>query len=177
VVLHGEHVRLRPLQEQDLEAFCKWYSDGQVTGFLGMKPLSRDPAKTMFNESLNDPNGVYFGMIKKDDERIIGYVFLAHILKGHKVAREFGIVIGDKKSWGHGYGSEATKLMLEYGFKQLKLHRIELIVLASNERALRMYRNQGFVQEGIQREARLVDDKWHDAISFGILEQEYVRAH
>jgi len=177
LVLQGEHVQLRPLQEQDFEAFCAWYSDDQVTGFLGMKPLSRDKAKTMFNQLLNDPNGVYFGIIKKDDERIIGYVFLAHILKSHKVAREFGIVIGDKKFWGHGYGSETTKLMLEYGFKQLRLHRIELIVLDSNERALHMYRNQGFVEEGIQREARLVEDKWHDVISLGILEKEYMRAH
>jgi len=46
-----------------------------------MKPLSRDKAKTMFNQLLNDPNGVYFGIIKKDDEEIIGYVFLAHIMK------------------------------------------------------------------------------------------------
>jgi len=67
--------------------------------------------------------------------------------------------------------------MLEYGFKQLKLHRIELIVLDSNERALHMYRNQGFVEEGIQREARLVADKWHDVILLGILEKEYMHAH
>jgi RimJ/RimL family protein N-acetyltransferase len=100
-----------------------------------MKPLSGDKAKIMFNQLLNEQNGVYFSIIKKDNEGIIGYVLLAHILKSHKVAREFGIVIGDKKLWGHGYGSEATKLILEYGFKNLKLHRIELLVLDSNERA------------------------------------------
>lgn len=131
----------------------------------------------MFHQLLNDPNGVYRGIVKKDDERIIGYVFLAHILRSHRVAREFGIVIGDKKLWGHGYGSETTKLMLEYGFKQLKLHRIELIVLDSNERALHMYRNLGFVEEGVQREARLIEDKWHDVISLGILEKEYMHTH
>jgi RimJ/RimL family protein N-acetyltransferase len=138
-----------------------------------MEPLSRDKAKIMFNQLLNEPNGVYFGIIKKDNEGIIGYVFLAHILKSHKIAREFGIVIGDRKLWGHGYGSEATKLMLEYGFKHLKLHRIELLVLDSNKRALRMYRSQGFVQEETQREARLIEDKWCDVILLAVLEKEY----
>jgi RimJ/RimL family protein N-acetyltransferase len=173
LILEGEHVHLRPLQKQDFEAFCAWYGDDQVTRLLGMEPLSKDKAKIMFNQLLNDQNGVYFGIIKKDNEGIIGYVFLAYILKSHKVAREFGIVISDKKLWGHGYGSEATRLMLEYGFKHLKLHRIELLVLDSNERALHVYRNQGFVQEGIQREARLIEDKWHNVILLGILQKEY----
>jgi len=37
-----------------------------------------------------------------------------------------------------------------------------------------MYRRKGFVKEGIQREAHLVEDKWHDVISLGILEKEYM---
>ena len=123
VILNGERIYLRPLQESDLIEFCEWYSDDQVTKFLGMKPLSEEKAKAMLNQLLNDPNGVYFGIIKKDEERIIGYVFLAHILKSHRVARELGIVIGNKNLWGHGYGREATNLLLEYGFKKLKLHR------------------------------------------------------
>ena len=172
-VLEGERVYLRPLQESDVEAFSLWYRDGQVTRFLGMKPLSRDTAKALFDQLLNDPNGIYFGIIKKREERIIGYVFLAHILKSHRVAREFGIVIGDKNLWGHGYGSEATKLILDYGFKHLKLHRIQLIVLDFNERARYMYQKLGFIEEGIQREALLVNAKWHNVIMMGILEKEF----
>jgi RimJ/RimL family protein N-acetyltransferase len=60
--------------------------------------------------------------------------------------------------------------------KNLKLHRIELIVLDLNEKALQRYRGQGFVEEGIQIEARLIEDKWHDIISMGILEKEYMRS-
>jgi RimJ/RimL family protein N-acetyltransferase len=122
---------------------------------------------------LNDLNGVYFGIIKKDEKRIIGYVFLAHILISHRVAREFGIVVGDKKLWGTGFGSEATKLLLEYGFKHLKLHRVELIALDFNKRAQHMYRKMGFVKEGTQREARLVKGKWHNVVTMSMLEQEF----
>lgn len=75
--------------------------------------------------------------------------------------------------WGRGYGSEATKLMLEYGFKNLKLHRIQLIVLDLNERAQQVYRKMGFVEEGIQREALLINNKWHNVVLMGILENEF----
>ena len=85
-----------------------------------------------------------------------------------------GIVIGDKDPCGHGYGSEATKLMLEYGFRKLGLHRIELLVLDFNQRARYMYKKSGFAQEGTLREARLVDGNWHDIILMSVLEREKI---
>lgn len=86
--------------------------------------------------------------------------------------KEFGIVI-DETCWGRGYGSDGTRLLLTYGFQQLKLHRIELLVLDDNDRARRMYRNLGFVDEGIRREACLIDGEWHDVIMMGLLETEW----
>jgi len=170
--LQGECIYIRPLQASDFEELCVWYGDDQVTRFLGMKSLSMDKAKILFDQMLNDKNGVYFGIIKKGDKRIIGYVFLSQILRGRRVAREFGIVVGDKNLWGQRYGSEAAKLMLEYGFEHLKLHRIELLVLDFNERAQHMHRKLGFVEEGVQKEARLVNDKWHDVIVMAKLEKQ-----
>jgi len=171
-IIEGERIYLRPLQELNSEDFCAWFSDKGVTRFLGMEPLSRDEARALFNRLLNDPKGVYFAIIRKGEERAIGYVFLADILESHKVAREFGIVIGDKSLWGHGYGSEAIRLVIGYGFKRLKLHRIQLIVLDFNKRARHAYRKVGFVEEGVQREGLLVGGRWHDVIMMGMLKRE-----
>lgn len=110
MILDGENVYLKVLTESDVDDFCVWYSDGQVTRFIGVKPLPRSVAKTFFNRMLTESNGVYCGIFKKNEDRIIGYVFLTDILKSHRVAREFGIVIGEKNLWGCGYGSESTKL-------------------------------------------------------------------
>ena len=173
LILGGEHIDLRPLKEEDFEDFCVWYNDEEITRHLGMKPLSRNKAKLQFNQLLNDQNGVYFGIIKKDEGRVIGYVFLTDILKSHRVAQEFGIVIGDRNLWGRGYGSEAIKLILKYGFKHLKLHGIQLKVLDFNKRAQHLYRKLGFAEEGSQREARLVDGKWHNVLLMGMLEKEF----
>jgi len=175
LVIGGERIYLRPLHESDLEDFYIWYKDSQVTKFLGMKPLTRGKARALLRRLLNDSNGVYFTIIKKDEKRTIGYVFLADILKSHKVALELGIVIGDKDLWGQRYGSEAIKLAIGYGFKRLKLHRIQLIVLDFNKRARHTYRKLGFVEEGVQREARLVGGRWHDVIMMGMLKKEYTK--
>ena len=138
-----------------------------------MKPLSRDRAEARFNQIISKPEGEYFWIAKKSNGSLLGYIFLTGILKIHRVARELGIVIGDPGDWGHGYGTEATQLVLDYGFNEMKLHRIELLVLDFNNRARRVYEKLGFVVEGVQREARLIDDKWCDVIQMSILEGEY----
>lgn len=66
LILDGGNIYLRLLQKPDVDDFCVWYSDGHVTRFIGMNPLSQDSVKTLFNWILTDPNGVYFSIIKKD---------------------------------------------------------------------------------------------------------------
>ena len=143
-----------------------------MTRYLGMRPLSRDQAEDSFRQLMAESDGEYFGIVKKSDGSLIGYIFLVGIMRSHRVARELGIVIGDEDDWGHGYGSEASRLILDYGFSKLGLHRVELLVLECNNRARRVYEKLGFVVEGLQREARLIDGKWHNVIQMGLLEGE-----
>jgi RimJ/RimL family protein N-acetyltransferase len=137
-----------------------------------MAPLSPSRAGELLDTYLAEKNSRYFAIQRHNDKAVIGYTFLAKISQRHRIAREFGIVI-DETCWGRGYGSDATRLLLTYGFQQLKLHRIELLVLDDNDRARRMYRNLGFVDEGIRREACLIDGEWHDVIMMGLLETEW----
>lgn len=175
-MIEGTKVSLRRLLESDLIGYCRWYGNPEVTSFLGMKPLSRDKAEASFNQIVSEPVGEYFGITKNSDGSLIGYIFLTGILKSHRVARELGIVIGDPEDWGHGYGTEATRLILDYGFRELNLHRVELLVLDYNQRARRVYEKLGFVFEGVQREARWIDDQWRDVIQMSLLEGELIEA-
>jgi RimJ/RimL family protein N-acetyltransferase len=78
------------------------------------------------------------------------------------------------RSLGKGFGTEATKRVLQFAFSDLKLHRVSLRVLADNERAIRAYRKCGFQVEGRERETAYIDGKWHDDLIMGLLEQEFV---
>lgn len=81
----------------------------------------------------------------------------------------FRIALAASRWFGHGYGTEATRAVLDYAFGTLGLHRVELEVYAFNPRAQRAYEKTGFVVEGRRRDALLWDGEWVDAVVMGCL--------
>lgn len=88
----------------------------------------------------------------------------------HRAAFSIGIFAPHRR--GMGLGREITRLVTRWGFVDLGLHRVELEVLATNERAIRCYRACGFVHEGTRREAELYPDGWHDFLVMGLLRDD-----
>ncbi|KAK1783501.1 acyl-CoA N-acyltransferase [Copromyces sp. CBS 386.78] len=74
---------------------------------------------------------------------------------------------------GQGYGGEATNWVLDWGFMRLGLHRIWLAAFGYNERAVKLYKKLGFVEEGREREAVLYERQWWDIVRLGMLEGEW----
>jgi RimJ/RimL family protein N-acetyltransferase len=103
---------------------------------------------------------------------VIGEIRLDRLdLRDRRASLAVGIE--DPRRLGMGLGTEAIGLVLEYAFKVLKLHRISVRVVAYNLRAIRAYEKCGFVLEGSEREAALVDGQWHDDVMMAILDREY----
>ena len=103
----------------------------------------------------------------------IGSVGL-RILPAHKNA-ELGIMIGDKRYWNKGYGSDAMRVILRYGFDRLQLHRIGLKVYSYNPRAYHVYKRFGFKKEGVGRQAILLRGRYYDDVHMGLLRSEWIR--
>lgn len=79
----------------------------------------------------------------------------------------------DPAKLGQGLGRRVVRLVLQHAFEALRLHRVDLRVLAYNVRAIRCYRSCGFVEEGREREAALVAGERHDDVIMGILSREF----
>lgn len=171
-IIFGRRVYLRSLQPSDVPAFFAWFSDVDITQHLGIRPVSSEQARKMLERFREARHGIYLGIVKKAGDKLIGYACLASIANTHRVAREFGIVIGDHTLWGRGYGYEAARLLLDYGFQRLSLHRVELQVLEFNDRARHLYRKLGFIEEGVKRKAHRHDRGWHDIVTMGMLRHE-----
>ncbi|KAL1875940.1 hypothetical protein VTK73DRAFT_9724 [Phialemonium thermophilum] len=90
----------------------------------------------------------------------------------HHRSLTVGLVLA-REFRGRGYGGEVMNWLLDWGFRRVGVHRIGLTTWSYNERALRLYRRIGFVEEGREREARFFDRQWYDIVHFGILEQEW----
>ncbi len=83
------------------------------------------------------------------------------------------IGFGNREHWGKGYGGEALRLLLDYAFGELNLHRVQLTVFAYNERAIALYEKLGFVREGVYREFLLRDGVRYDMYLYGLLRREW----
>jgi len=108
-----------------------------------------------------------------DAGRFIGHVRFHGKSAGDRRAN-LAIGIDDPAFLGQGYGAEAIRLALGHAFGQ-GLHRVSLRVLSNNLRAIACYRKCGFVEEGREREAALVDEAWQDDIVMGLLDREFAR--
>jgi RimJ/RimL family protein N-acetyltransferase len=171
--LEGERLYLRPLVVDDLDRCLRWINDPEILRFLGRKhPMSREMEQEWLAKQYKDERHTNFAIILKDGDRHIGNCGLDSADLWNRNA-SFGILIGEKDCWHQGYGPEAARLVLEFGFAELGFHRIYLTVFSFNERAQRAYAKTGFVHEGTRREDYYRHGEFHDTHIMSILESEW----
>jgi len=173
MILKGEKVILRPIKMSDAPRFVKWFNDPEVNKFMFIRKLTlpeerkyisrriKDRMKNTITLAIETEQGVHIGSVGIDD-----------INKSNRHAG-FGIIIGEKDYWSRGYGTEAGRLIINYAFKKLKLHRLDLDVYDYNPRAQRLYKKLGFKKEGIKREHNLYKGKFRKVIYMGLLDKEW----
>ncbi len=171
MILKGKKVVLRTIRLSDAGRFVKWLNDPEIHKFLQIrKRLTLRQEKKIIAGFLKQKNKNNFAIETKEGIHI-GSVSL-DVNKDHNHA-VFGIFIGEKNYWNQGLGSEASRLILNFGFKKLKLHRIELGVLEYNPRAIKVYKRLGFKREGIKREYIKFQGKYFDNFHMSILDREW----
>lgn len=178
-MLRGKLVLLRPVQKADITYFLEWFNDPEVIQYLGMYLPMTEMAEQKFIEDLGTSRATtdaFFVIeaIEGETSRPIGSTGLHRINnKDHNAI--FGIAIGDKEYWSKGFGTEAAKLLIKYGFDQLNLHRISSSAWSFNDRSIRMHIKLGFSEEGRRREIVYKNGDYCDEVTFGLLRKEWQR--
>ena len=171
--LIGERIYLAPIDLDNIDYYLKWLNDQEVTQFLNIRfPLNREAEQEHLERLVRESNNLILGIHLKEPDQLIGNVGL-HRLEQIDRRATFGIVIGDKEAWSKGYGTEATKLIVDHGFRALNLNRIELEVFEFNLRGMRCYEKVGFVHEGTRRQAVYRNGQYYDCIEMGLLRREW----
>jgi len=169
----GEKVYLRAVDVEDIDNFVAWLNDEEVRQYLSMSlPFNKTREKEFIDGLYKDDRNIILGIVLKEDNSLIGNIGLHKISSIHRNA-EIGIFIGDKRQWSKGYGTEALKLLIKYGFDQLNLHRIYLTVFDFNTRAMKAYEKVGFKKEGVYREHHYTNGKYCDVHFMSILKSEW----
>jgi len=131
--------------------------------------MSMDEATAWYEAVSSDANPLHWAV--EFEGYFIGTARLHQLNATDRRAR-YAVGLLDAGRLGMGLGAEVTQAILEYGFGELGLHRVDLRVLAYNTRAIRCYLRCGFVEEGREREAAYVSGAWHDDLIMGVLEHE-----
>jgi RimJ/RimL family protein N-acetyltransferase len=173
--LRGELVYLRPAEREDLPTFVRWFADGETTRHLKLRaPFSLAMEEQWFTDMVGRQGRTdyLFVVCRLTDDAPLGTAGL-HGLDLENGVAEFGINIGEKGEWNKGYGTDALHAICDFGFGELRLHRIELEVYAGNARARRSYEKVGFVLEGTMRERHFSEGRHEDVHLMALLREEW----
>ena len=170
--LVGDRIYLSPRNIEDAEIFTEWMNDFETSDYIGRSHmvLTAENEKKYFENSMNAEAS--FFIVTLEDDKLIGTISLEKIDHINRCAI-LGIFIGDKNYRNNGYGTEAIKLILEFGFKYLNLKNIKLDLMEFNERAMKCYKKCGFKEYGRRRKCRFINGKYYDLIEMDILDEEF----
>jgi RimJ/RimL family protein N-acetyltransferase len=174
--LVGEKVKLVPFEaERDSKIFARWRSNSEylrlMDGDIALL-FSIENIKKWMEDNENSDKFAFFIIKDKVDDTVIGEIGLSGFQGKHANAW-VGISIGDPENWGKGYGTDAMKVILHYGFGILNLNHVSLTVFEYNQRGVRSYEKAGFKLEGVQRQFLHRDGRRWDMYRMGILKSEW----
>lgn len=160
---------MRPITDADTDNIVRWRNSDHVRkNFIYQTLFTPESHRQWLREKVGTGLVEQFIIHSKDAGIDVGSVYLRDIDKTHRRA-EFGIFIGEESQRRRGIGSECIRLIVQYGFEKLHLHKIFLRVLAENEIARKSYEKAGFMQEAYLKDEVCIRGAYKDLILMRIL--------
>ena len=171
-IIEGQTVRLRPITFEDTVDIVRWRSDPDVWRFfLFREPFTPEMHENWLTNKVMTGQVIQYIIVDRESGKSTGSVYLRDIDYINESA-EFGIFIGEAHARNRGIGTETARIITDFGFHVLGLHRIFLRVLAGNEAARRSYEKASFKTEGIFRDFIKLDDEFTDMVFMARLNGE-----
>lgn len=150
-------------------AYHKRWAQTQPDSYFTVK-MQKEYLKSDVNLFYEERLLPFFIFEKDHPEKVIGRVSLFNIVGGGMQCATIGYHL-DEKAVGKGIMSEAVRAACAFGFKELKLHRIEAYVIPYNDRSLSVVRRAGFIQEGERKSYMHINGHWEDHLAFTLFEE------
>ncbi len=174
--LNSERIFLREFIESDWAGVHKYASQEIVSQYQVWEPNTKEDSKAFVNQVLIDksksPRRRYvYAVVLKETDELIG--------AGEINARDFSNKSGDiayiihPDYWGKGFATVVAKLLIDFGFETINLHRIFAYCNPNNLGSVKVLEKAGLTHEGRLRENLLMKDGWRDSLIYSILENEW----
>ena len=172
ITLKGSSIALGPIRKDLIPLYQTWMNQLETTRFLRMGVYSLENEESWYESVARGTDISYFTIYELPHYRPIGGVDLHSIDRVNRSA-ELGIMIGEPDARGKGYGTEAVKLICDWGFNALGLNNIMLLTFAWNIAGQKAYTRAGFREIGRRRQARWFAGQYWDDIYYDLLADEF----
>ncbi|MBD3214277.1 MAG: GNAT family N-acetyltransferase [Candidatus Lokiarchaeota archaeon] len=173
--IEGEDIDLTPTNSDHFEIYAKWTNSEKVRKFARNEvPRTIEEIKKWYEPQGEGPKEyISMEIWHKKDKKLIGLGGLNHINWYNRTANIF-MQIGELDYWSQGIGTEAAKLIVDYGFLELNLHKIYAGVLSKNVGSWSCAEKVGFIQEATLKEEAYVDGEYLDVKKYYLLKDEWL---
>jgi RimJ/RimL family protein N-acetyltransferase len=177
VRLTGHSVVLREWRTDDVRDVLRIVGDDRVTVWLSFASKTLDDAEQMVSDTLGRAtlrprDEYYLAVARPSDDRLIGFARLA---LGGVQAGKLGYAIACDE-WGNGFATDAVRTLVEFGFTELRLHRISAAIGPDNVASVAVAERLGFSREGRLRDHVHTNGAWRDSLLYSVLADEWSSA-
>ena len=164
-MLEGQRIRLRAFEAGDLDAEHAFVNDYEtLLDMMGGIPFpsSMGDEQQWIAQQTSYTRGEYQFAVEDHEGYLVGRCGVTRLDWKNRVG-ELAIMIGAPYRC-RGYGQEAMRLLCDFCFQEMNLHKLKVSVLAFNEAAIRCYERCGFIREGVLKEEIFRGGRYRDVV-------------
>lgn len=167
--IEGKQIYLRPITIEDTDRVVRWRNDKKIVeNFIYRKKISREEHLGWLHNKVETGQVIQFIICDLANDKPLGSIYLQNFNEESRQAEE-GIFLGEEEAYGRGIGTEAAKLVLDYAFETLKLHKLTARVLSYNQGSRKMHEKAGYVMESYLQDELFLDGSYVDLIFYGAI--------
>ena len=180
-MIKGNYTYLLPfdIQHARSKEYLNWMRDYDVIKTLNLlsyveKPVSKQELEDYYNLTKKDKTILFYALYNKKHDEFIGTVKVSKIDKKLLLA-DIGIMIGEKKYWGHGLAQDILHPLCKYLFDYYNLRKLTSGMMAINPAMQKVFEKLGFKIEGVFRKTDYFEGDYVDHIYMGCFKSEFVK--
>jgi RimJ/RimL family protein N-acetyltransferase len=171
----GTSIYLREVRESDVnEYYYNWLCDPEINQFLETRyfPHSQENIREFVKSMDGNSNEILLAICDSDTHKHIGNIKLGPINWIHRYA-DISLLVGDKSYWGKGIATEAIRLVTEFAFYSLNLHKVKAGCYAMNIGSRKAFEKVGFVLEGELKKQWILNGEFQNQLCLGLCVEDY----
>jgi [ribosomal protein S5]-alanine N-acetyltransferase len=173
-LLHTSRLELVEIRQEHLQDLFMIFSNSEVTRYYNIITLKEEPEAQKyldhFANRFANQQGIRWGLSEKGKNGIIGTIGFNNFTPHHRANIGFDLL---PAYWNKGYTTEALRAVLDFGFNNLEINRIEAEVMQNNTASEMVLLKTGFTKEGLLRDWMLFNNRHYDMTMFSLLQNDH----